>query len=112
MHHDSVLFINLPNPDYIIYDQQNNPEALQEIDQPIFIDALSQVLKSCELQIEKMETYSIWVKNDYQFYVIQKKKAFEEIVLEIGKNIFSKAFNRLSLRIRKIRYNYPRWTVI
>ncbi len=108
MHLDSVLFINLPNPDYILYDQQNNPEALQEIDQPIYIDTLSHVLKGCELHIVKMETYSIWVKNDYQFYVIQKRRVFEEILLEKNWNIITKIMNRLNLKIRKIKYNYPR----
>lgn len=108
MHENSVLFINLPNPDYIRYDQKHNPQALQEIDQPISLEKLSEVLCNCHLKITQMKTYSIWVKNEYQFYVIHKSEEFEAILLEKNLNILQKLRNRLQLQLRKIRYNYPK----
>lgn len=108
MHNDSFLFINLPNPEYILYDQKNNPDVLQEVDQPVYLHELAPLLNKQRLHIWNMETYSIWVRNDYQFYVVQKQKAFEEIVLNDQMNIVEKAIERVRLKFRKLRYNYPR----
>ncbi|NJO90912.1 MAG: hypothetical protein HC831_19580 [Chloroflexia bacterium] len=52
-----------------------------------------------------METYSIWVKNDYQFYIVEKNIPFEANKLKLS--LFDKAVNRLTMAYRKIRYNYP-----
>ena len=38
----STLLINLPNPEYILFDQKNQPEVLQEMDQAIFLNDLSE----------------------------------------------------------------------
>ena len=78
MNENSLLLVNIPNPNYIIYDQKHNPQALQETDQPIFTDRLANVLAMASLEIEYLETYSIWVKNDYQFLIIKKRKEFVE----------------------------------
>ena len=107
MHNDSLLLINLPNPEYTIYEQQNNPANLQEIDQPVYFHQLSGIFKKNQLQILNMETWPVWVQEEYQFYTIRKEREFEEIVLENQMNMFQKIRNRLILKFRKVRFNYP-----
>ncbi|NJK93827.1 MAG: methyltransferase domain-containing protein [Bacteroidales bacterium] len=105
MHPGSKFFINLPNPGYILYDRINNPDELQEIDQPVYFHSLAENLRKHDLHITSMETYSIWVKNDYQFYIVEKNIPFEANKLKLS--LFDKAVNRLTMAYRKIRYNYP-----
>jgi len=107
MHTDSSLLINIPNPASILFDEKNNPAALQEIDQPVYPDHLATVLAKAGLDIIQFETYSVWVKNDYQFIVIKKRKDFEEIVLSKERNIFQKGIVWWGRKWRKLRYRYP-----
>ncbi|MCY7309437.1 MAG: class I SAM-dependent methyltransferase [Bacteroidota bacterium] len=107
MHTDSSLLINIPNPASILFDEKNNPAALQEIDQPVYPDYLATVLAKAGLDIIQFETYSVWVKNDYQFIVIKKRKDFEEIVLSKERNIFQKGIVWWGRKWRKLRYRYP-----
>lgn len=107
MHYGSSLLINIPNPGYILYDQKNNPAALQEIDQPLYPEQLATVLNAAGLDIEQFETYSIWVKNDYQFMVVRKRKDFEERFLSKERNTFQKGIVCLGRKWRKIIYRYP-----
>jgi trans-aconitate 2-methyltransferase len=108
MHNDSKLLINIPNPDYIVFDQKYNPAVLQELDQPIFLDYLASILSRSSLTIEYFETYSIWVKNDYQFLIVKKKTDFSEEKLNTSFNLFKKVKKRLNRQWRKIIFNYPR----
>jgi len=107
MQDDSTLLINIPNPGYVIYDAKNNPAALQEIDQPVFPDHLATVLANAGLDIVQFETYSVWVKNDYQFIVVKKRKDFEEQFLSQERNLFQKGIVWLGRKWRKIIYPYP-----
>jgi len=108
MNDDSMLLINLPNPNYILFDIKNNPEALQEIDNPVFLNKLSNVLDITSLDISYFETYSIWVKDDYQFLTIKKKTAFVKRELSKHYNILEKLYVRLGREFRKYIYNFPR----
>ena len=107
MHDDSSLLINIPNPASILFDAKNNPAALQEIDQPVYSDHLATVFAKAGLDIVQFETYSVWVKNDYQFIVVKKRKDFEEIVLSKQRNIFQKGIVWLGRKWRKFMYRYP-----
>ena len=107
MHDDSSLLINIPNPGYILFDQKNNPSALQEIDQPVFPEQLATVLAAAGLDMEQFETYSVWVKNDYHFMVVRKRKEFEEKILSKERNIFQKSIVWVGRKWRKIIYRYP-----
>jgi 2-polyprenyl-3-methyl-5-hydroxy-6-metoxy-1,4-benzoquinol methylase len=107
LHEDSVLLINIPNPAYILFDEKNNPAALQEIDQPVFADHLATVLAKAELDLVRFETYSVWVRNDYQFIVVMKRKAFEEKLLSQERNILQKGIAWLGRKWRKFIYRYP-----
>lgn len=107
MHDDSALLINIPSPASVLFDIKNNPAALQEIDQPVYPDHLATVFAKAELDIVQFETYSVWVKNDYQFMVIKKRKDFEEIVLSRQRNVFQKGVVWLGRKWRKFIYRYP-----
>ena len=107
MNDDCLLLINIPNPAYILYDQQHNPGVLQETDQPVYIPTLSTSLASASLDIVSLETYSVWVKEDYQFIVVRKRKDFKEQYLSNERNIFQKGLTWLVRKWRKLRYPYP-----
>jgi trans-aconitate 2-methyltransferase len=108
MDEDSMLLINLPNPDYIQFGRTNNPEALQEIDNPVFLNQLSGVLDAGSLAIHYFETYAVWVKNDYQFLIVKKKTPFVKQALSQHRNILEKVYLRLTRDFRKLVYNYPK----
>jgi trans-aconitate 2-methyltransferase len=103
--HTKIL-INIPNPAYIEYDQENNPEVLQIIDQPLPMALILQNLEKNGLTLIYFETYSIWVQNDYQFFVIGKKNVFKEVTLSSKRNFFRKALKKLERTYLKLRYNY------
>jgi len=107
MNPETTLLINIPNPNYILFDRQFNPQSLQEIDQPVFIDLLTNNLVKAGLQLEYFETYSVWVKQDYQFLIIKKEKAFIEQSLQAGRNVFQKIKIRLGRYFRKLIYQFP-----
>ncbi|MGQ0737758.1 MAG: class I SAM-dependent methyltransferase [Bacteroidota bacterium] len=107
MNDESLLLINIPNPAYILFDQKNNPAALQETDQPVYIAPLSAALASASIDIVSVETYSVWVKEDYQFIVLRKRRPFEEKLLSTKRNLFQKGILWIKRRWRKLRYPYP-----
>jgi len=107
MHHDSKLLINLPNPEYIIYDKKNNPDILQEVDQPISTEHLATVLTESSLVIDYFETYGVWMKNDYQFLVVTKKSEYKEEKISNTRNLCEKSKVWIDRKWRKIVYNYP-----
>ncbi|MBC7873212.1 MAG: class I SAM-dependent methyltransferase [Ferruginibacter sp.] len=108
MKDDSWLLINIPNPGYILFDQENNPAALQELDQPVYLDHLAPVLGNAGLEISQFETYSVWVQNDYQFIAVKKRKKFEERFLSKERNLFQKGVAWLGRKRRKLLYPYTR----
>lgn len=105
---ETYLLINLPNPEYILYDQKEQPEKLQEIDQPIFLKNLLPVFTELNLELKVFETYSVWVKEDYQFLVVQKKKKFKEEFLNSEKDFYQKAIGRLDREFRKLKHRFPK----
>lgn len=106
MDHKTLLFINIPNPEYIEYDQKHQPEVLQIIDQPIHLDFLIQNLENNELSISYLQKYSIWVKNDYIFYVVEKKKEFKEIKIHDQRNFIEKVLKKMFRIKLKLFYKY------
>lgn len=64
------MLINIPFANYLEWVHHNKPELLQIIDQPIYLDALSVVLRKNNYIIESIKTYSIYTKPyDYQTIV-------------------------------------------
>ncbi|MEY4603243.1 MAG: hypothetical protein RIT43_535, partial [Bacteroidota bacterium] len=78
----------------------------QIIDQPIHLDFLNLNLQKNDLSISYFKKYSIWVKNDYIFYVVEKKKEFEEIRIQQERNFFEKVLNKLFRYKLKLFHKY------
>ena len=106
LNENTKVLINIPNPAYIEYDRTNNPEALQIIDQPVPLGLILENLEKNGMTLTHFETYSVWVENDYQFLVIEKKRVFEEVKLSSKRNTFQKIRKKLERTYIKLRYNY------
>ena len=64
--------VHMPNPFYLQWCQQNRPDALQALDQPVFTDVLLANAQSNDLYVHYLETYAIWVAEcDYQVIVLR-----------------------------------------
>lgn len=98
----TLILINIPNPDYIEYDRKNSPEVLQIIDQPLPLPIILNNLEKCNLEIIFFETYSIWVENDYQFFIIRKKRAFNN--LRHNRDFYQKIVDRIKKLWISINY--------
>lgn len=59
---------------------KHEPEKLQVIDQPLDTGELVKNISANGFYLEKMETYSVYYKeNDYQYFVFQKSKPVSKI---------------------------------
>lgn len=106
MTNDTLLLINIPNPEHIIYSEKYNPDSLQVIDQPIYMNELIGNLEKNNLNISFSEKYGIWLQDDYVFYAVKKNTTFEEIKLSDSRSFIEKVAKRI-LRIKmNILYNY------
>jgi len=103
---DTKLLINIPNPDYIEYDSKYHPDELQIIDQPLPLKVILENLEKNGLTISFFETYSVWVENDYQFFVVTKKKPFKEIRLSNKRNFLQKVIIKAKRTYIKLRHDY------
>jgi trans-aconitate 2-methyltransferase len=103
----SQLLINIPNPGYILYDRKNNAPTLQEIDEPVYLNKLINDIDASGLEMISMETYSVWAREDYQYFVVRKKREFAEELLSKHRSFGSKLRNYISRRWRRIIYRYP-----
>jgi len=108
MHEESTLLINLPNPEYILFDQKNQPEVLQEMDQAVFLSDLSSVFQSSGLEIVSFDTYGIWTKEDYQFFIIKKKTPFKEVLISNERSFLQKAITKFKREWRKFYFRFPK----
>ena len=100
------VLINIPSPASIEYDRKNNPEQLQIIDQALPLTLIVENIERNGLALTYFKTYSIWMENDYQFFVVEKKKEFKEVPLSSKRNLFQKARKKLERTYIKLRYNY------
>ena len=103
---NTKICINIPNPAYIEYDIKNHSESLQIIDQPVPLTLIIDHLENNDLALQYFETYSVWVENDYQLFLITKKKEFKEIFLSSKRNFFQKVLKKLERSYLRIKYNY------
>ncbi len=103
---NTKVLINIPNPAYVAYDIENNPDALQIIDQPLSLNFLLNILENNGLNIMRFETYSVWVENDYQFFVITKNRHFKEVKLNDKRTFLQKAIKKVERTYIKMKYHY------
>lgn len=102
--HTKIL-INIPNPEFIDYHQNDEAAWLQIVDQPVPLQTIVKNAEDNGLQLTDFETYSIWIENDYQFFVIQKKKEYKKVELSSKRTLIQKISNRLKNIVINIRYN-------
>lgn len=81
---ESWLLVNIPSPSSVAWDKRNAPEVLQIIDQPIPLSTVSENCSTAGLEIVKFDNYSIWTENDYNFFLIRKKKEYSGIPLKLS----------------------------
>jgi cyclopropane fatty-acyl-phospholipid synthase-like methyltransferase len=103
----TIILINIPSPAAIQYDIDNNPNALQIVDQPLPIDFIVGNIVRNGLSLVSFENHSIWAENDYQFFVISKDKKYKEVKLSSKRSFFEKAINKVRRTITAWRYKYP-----
>ena len=103
---ETIILINIPNPEYIAYDIKTQSPFLQVIDQPIPLKQILDTLTASGLNLFFFESYSVWVEWDYQFFVIRKTKEFREITLSSKRNFLSKAKKKLEREFVKLKYPY------
>ena len=84
LNNESWLLVNIPSPKSVEWDKINAPEALQIIDQPIPLELIAKNCSRAGLEIVNFENYSIWVENDYNFFLIRKKKAYKNQPLKLN----------------------------
>jgi trans-aconitate 2-methyltransferase len=102
-----LLLINLPNPHYILFDKVHQPEVLQELDQPVFLQDLLPKLKLAKLDLFFFETHSVWVKDDYHFLIVRKQQEFREQLLSVERSFIQKLQVRFNRSIRKWKHRFP-----
>lgn len=103
---NTVILINIPSPAAIQYDIDNNPAALQIVDQPLPLDFIVNNIVNNGLQLVSFENHSIWALNDYQFFVIEKKKKYKEVKLSNKRSFMEKAINKINRTIIGLMHRY------
>ncbi|MBW8362565.1 MAG: class I SAM-dependent methyltransferase [Kaistella sp.] len=101
---NTLICINIPNPEYLEFAKLHTPEQLQVIDQPIRLLPLLNVIDEAGLEVTFFEKYSIWEVEDYHFLVLRKKRAFKLEHLSDKRNFSEKITHRISTLIRQIKY--------
>jgi trans-aconitate 2-methyltransferase len=103
---NTQILINIPNPDYIEYYRTHDPTQLQLIDQPLPLSFIVNTIGPQNLFVHYFETHSVWVKDDYQFFVIKKKNVFEEVRLANKRSFIEKIKKRFERAYVKLVHNY------
>ncbi|MCW3075630.1 MAG: Methyltransferase type 12 [Bacteroidetes bacterium] len=102
----TLILINIPSPAAIQYDIENNPEALQIVDQPLPINFIVNNIVAAGLNLVSFENHSIWALHDYQFFVINKARAYKEVKLSDQRNFLEKAVKKVERTWVKFIYSY------
>lgn len=99
------ILINIPNPDYLNFTRENNPELLQVIDQEIPLLPLLTIFEKYSLELVHFEKYGIWEVEDYHFMIVRKKRKFNLTHLSDLRNISEKVAHKISTKIDTIKYH-------
>lgn len=102
---NSLVCINIPNPEYIEYTRVHEPEKLQILDQSVQLLPLLQHLEGVGFELIFFEKYSIWVREDYHFLVFRKRFPFELRHLKDERKFSEKVINKIERNIDRLRYS-------
>lgn len=101
----TLIAINIPNPAYIEHVRKTAPETLQVVDQSVELPELVSNTDKNGLEIIFFEKYSIWLKEDYDFILLRKKRKFFVEKLSEKRNIPEKIENRIKRKIDQVKYS-------
>lgn len=87
MSDDTLLVVNIPNPEQTRYLRERRPEKLQVIDLELTADALTRSAYENGLVLDFFMTYDIWQKKDYQVMTFRKRAAYREIEVKRGNRV-------------------------
>lgn len=74
-HEDSVIFINLPTPEFSTWRAENDPESLQFIEPIVNIGDLIKSITDNGFYLEKSMPYSVFYEeNDFQYFIFKPLK--------------------------------------
>lgn len=95
MDRSSLFVINLPNPEYIAHDIALEADSLQIIDQPVPFAPLIEQLDRAKLELMHYEKYGLWHHDEYQWFVLRKKRPFEEQSIDRSLSFWQKLTRRI-----------------
>ncbi len=91
----TIFLINVPAPNAHVHAIKNTPELMQIVEEPVWLHKMSVLFMENGLEIRSFFTYDLWQKDEYQFYVVEKKKPYVFL-----KTTPDKKFNPQSLQRR------------
>ena len=101
----SLLLINIPNPEYIKYLHQHQPESLQVIDQPIELPTLVENLDKNNLEMVFFQKYGMWEQEDYHLFVVRQKREFKLRHLADERTLTQKITKKLRQKLDFIKFS-------
>jgi len=95
---DAVIFINIPAPRFLEWMIKHEPQKLQVIDQPLNTAELIDNVSRNGFYLHKMETYSVFYKeNDYQYFILKAQQPINNTTLRKKLTVLTE---RIKIRIR------------
>lgn len=94
------LLINIPNPDFIAYDQIHHPEQLQIVDQSLQLTDLLNSFEKSNWEVVLFERYGVWHQNEYIFLQVRKKRPFQPQKNQVKPGIIDR------VRLKTWRWRY------
>ncbi len=101
---NTQILINIPNPRFLEFMHKHHPETLQLLDQPVEFLELAKNIENAGLEMVFYEKYSIWIQEDYEFFIIRKKRDFQMKVLSEQRNLPEKIVKRIQIETDKLKY--------
>jgi cyclopropane fatty-acyl-phospholipid synthase-like methyltransferase len=103
---NTTIVINIPNPECTKYDQIHHPDALQIIDLPLELEFIIKNIYANGLMLHSFENHSVWVEEDYQFFVIKKQRSFTENKLSSKRTFLQKVIRKFKNLRNKLFFKY------
>lgn len=79
---DSFIILNIPYGPCLDYIIKYDSEGVQVIEEPIYLHELSTIFEQTNIEIVGLETFGMWLEDEYQLYKIRKRRPFKKVNLE------------------------------
>lgn len=75
IHPESKFAVHIPDPQYLDYLRENQPDQLQIIDQSLYVEDFAKAIAGTPLMVDLYERYGLFCKNpDYNWIILSVKK--------------------------------------